>query len=670
MKPVAAVLLLLITTSLSAATEVAPRAELAAFEQFIGARLAEDRVPGMTVGLLNDGATWVRGFGEADLENHLPMKADSSFRIASLTKTMTAVAVLQLAESGKLDLDAEVQTYVSWFPRKAWPVTIRQLLLHQGGISHYRNRATEQHIKEHRTTREAVAIFENFDLIAEPGTKYSYSSYGYVLLGAVIEAVSGQSYGEYMRMHIFEPLGMSATRLDDPVALIPNRVRGYQLVDGHVANSEFIDVSSRFAAGGLRSTVPDLLRFADGLMRGRLLSSAGTKLMLTPATTRDGVRTGTGIGCFVLPLIPGVDTNGRFGVMNDGGQQETRTFLMMFPARRMAFATAMNLELNTDDAMVQRIAQIFFHEPLDFAPVSADGTNDIALRAMQLAFTLGLAERERDPAALPVTPEAQAKALAYFNDAVTTKSTHLETAPLTILGRAMADQLHAGAEYSSRGAIAFFNDFVKLRPGHFPSSLEEQLPQWSADWAAATPAEVRSLVITADADFDRMRRTLEHYAAGKSVRPNFAPRLSAVAEKLLVTGNTKKRAQAAAIASALYPAEASSQFALGLVRLFDDPAEARRLLSRAEELDGDARSYAGRINRLAYSFANNNELEAGIRLLIIGTGLHPDVANLFDSLGELYLRAGNREKAIAAYRKALEVDPKSKNAEVMLEKLR
>jgi len=598
------------------------------------------------------------------------MKPESSFRMASLTKTMTAVAVLQLAESGKLDLDAEVQKYVSWFPRKAWPVTIRQLLLHQGGISHYRNRAAEQHIKEHRTTREAVAIFENFDLIAEPGTKYSYSTYGYVLLGAVIEAVSGQTYGDYMRMHVFEPLGMTATRLDDPLELIPNRVRGYQVAGGRVVNSEFVDVSSRLSAGGLRSTVPDLLRLADGLMRGHLLSPASTRLMFTPATTRDGVRTGTGIGCFVLPLIPDVDTNGRFGVMNDGGQQETRTFLMMFPARRMAFATAMNLELNTDDAMIQRIAQIFFHEPLDFAPVSADGTNDAALRAMQLAFTLGLSERERDPAAPPVTADALTKALAYFNDAVASKSRSLDPARLMILGRAMADELRAGTEYPSRGAIAFFNDFVQTHRGRFAPALEQQLPRWSADWAAATPADVRSLVITADGDFDRIRRTLERYASGKSVRPNFGPRLATVAEKLLVTGNTKKAAQAAGLASALYPAQASSQFALGLVRLFDDPAEARRLVSRAEQLDGEAASYAGRINRIAYSLANSNQLEAAIRLLTIGIALQPGVANLFDSLGEMQLRAGNRSEAIAAYRKALDVDPKWKNAEVMLEKLK
>ena len=166
-----------------------------------------------------------------------------------------------------------MQTYVPYFPKKQWPVTVRQVLGHLGGISHYKNPANELHIKDHRSTREAIALFENFDLVAEPGTRYSYSSYGYNLLGAIVEAASGMSFGDYMRENIWQPLGMTSTRMDDPLDVIPNRVRGYQLLDGKVKNSEFIDISSRFAAGGTRSTIPDLLKFAKGMMDGNLLKT-------------------------------------------------------------------------------------------------------------------------------------------------------------------------------------------------------------------------------------------------------------------------------------------------------------------------------------------------------------------------------------------------------------
>src|SRR5688500_6041292 len=256
------------------------------FDEFARKQMAIDKTVGVTIGFMKDDFVWVKGYGYADLENKSPAKAESAYRLASVTKPMTALAVLQLVEKGKIDLDAEVQTYVPYFPKKQWPVTVRQVLGHLGGISHYKNPTNELHIKEHRSTREAIAIFENFDLVAEPGTRYSYSSYGYNLLGAIIEAASGMSYGEYMRQNIWQPLGMANTRMDDPLDVIPNRVRGYQLLNGQVKNSEFIDISSRFAAGGTRATVPDMLKFAKGVMDQKLLKPETWNAMSTRSEER------------------------------------------------------------------------------------------------------------------------------------------------------------------------------------------------------------------------------------------------------------------------------------------------------------------------------------------------------------------------------------------------
>lgn len=335
---------------------------LRSFEEFVRHQIEKNKIPGLTIGFIKDDYVWVKGFGYADLENKVPTRAESAYRLASVQKSMTAAAILQLAEQGKINLDAEIQTYVPYFPKKNYPVTVRQLLYHLGGIPHYVNRDVEQHIKEHKSTRETIAIFENFDLVAEPGTKFSYSSYGYDLLGAAIEGASKQSYADYMREHIWQPLGMKDTRMDDPLALIPNRVRGYQLINGELNNSEFIDVSSRFAAGGTRGTVVDLLKFMKSLNDGKLLSRKSVDLMYAPTRTRDGMisgfpkTAGYAMGWNIVPQQSGLV------IINDGGQQETRTFILNFPEKKFALAIAQNLERDDDGAIIFRLYELVLNE--------------------------------------------------------------------------------------------------------------------------------------------------------------------------------------------------------------------------------------------------------------------------------------------------------------------
>jgi CubicO group peptidase (beta-lactamase class C family) len=340
--------------------------KLRAFEDFVREQMAKNKVPGLTIGFIKDDYRWVKGFGYADLENKVPANAESAYRFASVQKSMTAAAILQLVEQGKINLDAEIQTYVPYFPKKKYPITIRELLYHLGGIPHYVNRDVEQHIKEHKTTRETIAIFENFDLVAEPGTRFNYSSYGYNLLGAATEGASKQSYGDYMREHIWQPLGMNDTRMDNPLDLIANRVRGYQLVNGEVKNSEFIDVSSRFAAGGTRGTVIDLLNFMRGLNDGKLLSQGSIDLMYTAGKTRNGTvsgfpkTAGYAMGWNLVPQKSGLV------IINDGGQQETRTFILNFPAKKFALAVAQNLERDDDGAIIFRLYELVLNEKFSF----------------------------------------------------------------------------------------------------------------------------------------------------------------------------------------------------------------------------------------------------------------------------------------------------------------
>ena len=331
---------------------------LAAFEHTVRATMASQAIPGFTVGYARGGSQWVRGYGLADIENGVPATVESAYRYASVQKPMTAVAVLQMVEKGRIDLDADIRTYVPYFPDKAHPITPRQLLGHIAGIPSYAPDSADEHLTQQMTTRQAIDLFAGRDLVAEPGTRFHYTSYGYNLLAAAVEAVSGQPFGDYLRAHVWQPAGMASTQMEDPLAIIPHRVRGYQFVGGAVRNSEYINVSSRLGGGAARGTVPDLLRFGAALADGRLLAPASLALMTTPMRTRDGQvagfpRTdGYAMGWSVLG-------EGKERVLfHDGGQQETRTMLIVAPAQRLAIASAQNFERD-------------IHPPLAFALWSA-----------------------------------------------------------------------------------------------------------------------------------------------------------------------------------------------------------------------------------------------------------------------------------------------------------
>ncbi|UCE22638.1 MAG: beta-lactamase family protein, partial [Candidatus Aminicenantes bacterium] len=149
-------------------------------ERYVNANMKNLKIPGLAVGFYKDDFIWSKGFGFADLESRVPATSDTLFRAASVTKSMTAVGILKLADDGKINLDDEVQVYVPYFPKKKWPVTIRYLLGHLSGISHYRGNDADT-IQTHYNTRQSIAIFADWELEAEPGTKYIYSSYGYNL---------------------------------------------------------------------------------------------------------------------------------------------------------------------------------------------------------------------------------------------------------------------------------------------------------------------------------------------------------------------------------------------------------------------------------------------------------------------------------------------------------
>ncbi|HEX9654056.1 MAG TPA: serine hydrolase [bacterium] len=688
------VLLLFWVPSIQAQQAGSYTQQLQIFEQFVNEQMTADKTVGLSIGFMKNDFAWAQGFGYADLENKTPAKAESVYRLASVTKPMTAVAILQLAAAGKINLDAEVQTYVQYFPRKPWPVKVGPLMGHLAGIPHYLNYDLEGHFKEHKDTRAAIAVFENFDLVAEPGTKYQYSSYGYNLLGAVIEGAAGQPYGDYMRDHIWAPLDMNDTRMDDPDDIIANRVRGYRRVNGEIQNSEFVDISSRFAAGGTRSTVPDLLKFAEGMIKCKVLSKEMTDLMWTSMATSDGKLTGYGMGWGVYSY------NGRFLVMHTGGQAETSTRLEVYPDDNFAIAVGCNVEGTDLAPYADRLYQLVLDSPLSLRAYTGTKEDNAIFTAINQAFNSGVSQFEHTRPALEKKAVDLKKAFAYFNACVNRDSLTLRLdaiqkriddgqhpiadRALVTVGSFMAAKLAEkyGTEhlnqYHDLGAIAFFNEYVDLyeksravrREQQFERNFRELIQAWKKDWEKTWNDDTRSLMITTGSDVNTVAEMLQTNFSGARIYPDFGPQLQRAVEQSFVQGQPQKSLDFAGVAYKLYPASDQACAFYGITQLVTGHSdEAKSLLAKAAQMNPSGTAGPNSLNRIAYQLMGSGDIDHGLALLHMAVELHPQVANLYDSIGEFYLKKGDTQQSITYYQKALEVDPNFENAKKMLEKI-
>jgi serine beta-lactamase-like protein LACTB len=267
----------------------------------ISAHMAQDRLPSLSVAVARRGAVvYAAAFGLADVENSVPATINTVYRIGSVSKTITATAVMQLSESGRLDLDVPVQTYCASFPEKGVTITPRLLLAHLGGIRDYNYRRFREEFlssKRYESLDEALGVFKDDPLAAEPGEEYLYSSFGYVLLGCVVEGASGVPFGGLVRTNILEVAGMKQTRLDVPEDIVPYRARTYSKAqDGAWTNSPFVDLSDRYPAGGFLATPSDLVAFGSALLNGELLKRETWAAMIEHQKTRAGADLAYGLG--------------------------------------------------------------------------------------------------------------------------------------------------------------------------------------------------------------------------------------------------------------------------------------------------------------------------------------------------------------------------------------
>ena len=316
--------------------------------------MSRQNIPGLSVAIVTDRKLrWSNGYGLADIENYIPAKSATVYRLGSISKTITAIAVMQLVERGKLDLDAPIQKYCPAFPQKQWPVTARQLLGHLAGVRHYKSDAEFLSTRHYNSVVEGLDMFKDDPLLHEPGTKYSYTTLGYARLGCAVESASGMKFADYVHANIFKPAEMVTMRVDDVFEIIPNRAQGYfKNQSGQLRNSTLADTSYKIPGGGFCSTVIDLARFAIATQTRALVKQETLEQMWTRQKTRDGKETSYGLGWGLS------ERNGMKEVQHSGAQQRVTTNLYMIPEKGLAVVLMVNLERVDLNALSQQIADI------------------------------------------------------------------------------------------------------------------------------------------------------------------------------------------------------------------------------------------------------------------------------------------------------------------------
>jgi D-alanyl-D-alanine carboxypeptidase len=254
--------------------------------------------PGAAIVVVKDSRVIFRkGYGLANLELKTPMQPDMVFEIGSITKQFTSTAVLMLVEQGKLSLDEDLHKYLPDYPDKGAKISVENLLTHTSGIKSYTDDLKWRGMwRQDLTVQQIIDITKDDALEFPPGTKWKYDNTGYILLGAIIEKVSGLSYADYVRKNIFEPLGMKHSYYGSNSAVVPGRASGYSRNAGNWANATYLSMTQPYAAGSLMSSVDDLAIWDGAISAGKLLSKASWDRAFTPYKLANGDDTHYGYG--------------------------------------------------------------------------------------------------------------------------------------------------------------------------------------------------------------------------------------------------------------------------------------------------------------------------------------------------------------------------------------
>lgn len=307
-----------------------------------------------------------KGYGLASVELGVPIEPDMVFRLGSITKQFTAVAILMLAEQGKLRLDQKVSETLPDYPKaQGEKVRIDHLLSHTSGIPSYTGIPEFwKHERKDLSAAEMFAFFAELPLEFTPGERFEYSNSGYYVLGQIIEKVSGESYADFVEKHIFTPAGMTASLYDNPLKRVPRRVAGHQMgEDGIYAPAPYLSMSGPYAAGALASTVDDLRRWNEALLAGKLISRASLEKAWTPYTLNDGKKSNYGFGWGIGQYA------GQRLISHNGGIHGFTTSMLLFPEKQLTIAVLSNGNELDPELVSQRLAMTLFGHQDEFKTI-------------------------------------------------------------------------------------------------------------------------------------------------------------------------------------------------------------------------------------------------------------------------------------------------------------
>ncbi|OJT19048.1 hypothetical protein BO221_36655 [Archangium sp. Cb G35] len=564
-----------------------------ALNALVRAELAKGSYAGLSVGVLHGGMRWVQGYGMRDITQQLPATPRTTYRMASITKSFTAVAVMQLVREGKLELDTDARTWVPQYPEKSWKFTVRQLLGHLGGVPHYDGPEAAENTQP-LDTAGALALFADKPLAAEPGTKFVYTTWGYNLLGAAVEKASGQGYGRYLKSHVFGPAGMRHAALDDQRTRDKQHAVGYRHFRGQLVPSHFLDVSSRFAGGGTRASVEDLLAFGQAILQHKLVPAETARMMQASLSTREGQLTDYGLGFATYPL------RGHYMVAHAGGQPETTSLLVMLPAEDVVIAIASNLEgeAKRQRRISTRIIETLLEERLVRRDAHlVDPVDAVVHEGLARLFTYGLAYHQwatRGPGALPEPgdlSEAFTRMSALLDRATIAQDPEAalrrvrdahhprEGSLLIRVGAHMAVTLEKTLgpeklrEYPKRGALAFFTDYLAAcaqvpcpAPLRFSEAVQKDARHFDEVWQRAQVAELRRVRLDEVKDPEALWPALELATANTTLHPDYVDEMLRVAGLLGKRGRKEEQLRWLERTVALHPQSAPAREALAKVQ--------------------------------------------------------------------------------------------------------
>jgi CubicO group peptidase (beta-lactamase class C family) len=370
---VLAVVLLGTAAVSSAGAQTADRGRLVStLDSLTRAHTADSLVPGVAVGVVHRGDTLLLGgYGVADLEWDVPMADDAVFEIGSVTKQFTAALILRLAEQGRLDLDADITTYLPDYDTQGRHIPVRRLLDHTSGIRGYTELPFFGDFMMRELPRDSlVERFQHEPVDFEPGTAQIYNNSAYFLLGVIIEKVAGEPYETYVQNHIFQQVGMSRSRYCDEHAVVARRAHGYDQGEKGLERKGYLDHLWPYSAGSLCSTAGDLVRWNQALHGGRVLTQASYEDMTTPDPLNDGtlIRYGMGLGIS--------DDNGRRVISHGGGINGFLSDARYYPDHDLIVVVLQNSAAQTGpDVLARALARAVIGPGVE--PVAGTFTGDL-----------------------------------------------------------------------------------------------------------------------------------------------------------------------------------------------------------------------------------------------------------------------------------------------------